>query len=100
ARGGSRAATAIGQRSRCLGGRRPALGGSPMSLARTARRPRRGMILLPAWSVLTLLGGLVISAAASPPPVGASHTPTPSSVTVAGDLQSELGCSGDWQPDC
>lgn len=30
----------------------------------------------------------------------ASHTPAPSSVTVAGDLQSELGCSGDWQPDC
>jgi pullulanase len=24
----------------------------------------------------------------------------PSSVTVAGSLQSELGCSGDWQPDC
>ena len=21
-------------------------------------------------------------------------------VTLAGDLQSELGCSGDWQPDC
>ena len=24
----------------------------------------------------------------------------PSSVTVAGSLQSELGCPGDWQPDC
>ncbi len=23
-----------------------------------------------------------------------------SSVTLVGDLQSELGCSGDWQPDC
>lgn len=30
----------------------------------------------------------------------ASHTPAPSSVTIAGSLQSELGCSGDWQPDC
>src|SRR5918997_1228687 len=30
----------------------------------------------------------------------ASHTPNPSSVTVAGSLQSELGCSGDWQPEC
>jgi glycosidase/fibronectin type 3 domain-containing protein len=30
----------------------------------------------------------------------ASHTPAPSSVTIAGDLQSELGCPGDWQPDC
>ena len=30
----------------------------------------------------------------------ASDTPAPSSVTIAGSLQSELGCSGDWQPDC
>ncbi len=30
----------------------------------------------------------------------AGHTPEPSSVTVAGDLQEELGCPGDWQPDC
>ena len=30
----------------------------------------------------------------------ASDTPTPSSVTVAGSLQSELGCSGDWDPAC
>lgn len=30
----------------------------------------------------------------------ASHTPPPTSVTVAGSLQSELGCPGDWQPDC
>jgi hypothetical protein len=26
--------------------------------------------------------------------------PTPASVTIAGSLQSELGCPGDWQPDC
>jgi glycosidase len=32
--------------------------------------------------------------------VSASHTPNPSSVTVAGSLQSELGCGGDWQPNC
>jgi glycosidase/fibronectin type 3 domain-containing protein len=24
----------------------------------------------------------------------------PTSVTIAGSLQSELGCPGDWQPDC
>ena len=30
----------------------------------------------------------------------ASHTPNPTSVTVPGSFQSELGCSGDWQPDC
>lgn len=30
----------------------------------------------------------------------ADHTPAPTSVTVAGSLQSELGCSGDWDPAC
>jgi pullulanase len=33
-------------------------------------------------------------------PLAASHTPPPSSVTLAGSLQSELGCPGDWQPEC
>ncbi len=34
---------------------------------------------------------------------GASNDPPakqPTSVTVAGDVDSELGCPGDWQPDC
>ncbi len=37
-----------------------------------------------------------------PPPVGGpvGEVTQPQSVTVAGDLQSELGCPGDWQPDC
>ena len=30
----------------------------------------------------------------------ASHTPTPSSVTVVGSLQSEASCPGDWDPAC
>jgi alpha-amylase len=30
----------------------------------------------------------------------AEPTPARDSVTVAGDLQSELGCPADWQPDC
>ena len=30
----------------------------------------------------------------------ASHTPAPSSVTIAGSLQSESGCTGDWDPAC
>ncbi|MEN8114264.1 MAG: hypothetical protein ABFS21_07735, partial [Actinomycetota bacterium] len=33
-------------------------------------------------------------------PAGADHTAAPASVTVAGSLQDELGCPGDWQPDC
>ncbi len=32
---------------------------------------------------------------ASPEPA-----PEPASVTIAGSLQDELGCPGDWQPDC
>src|SRR5690242_3565502 len=62
-------------------------------------RPRR-------WNALAMLLGLVLAiplAAALPQQAGvalASHTPNPSSVTIAGDLQSELGCPGDWQPEC
>jgi len=33
-------------------------------------------------------------------PVRAADTPDPASVTIAGSFQSELGCPGDWQPDC
>lgn len=33
-------------------------------------------------------------------PAAADHTPMPTSVTLVGSLQSELGCPGDWQPDC
>src|SRR5215211_6167866 len=34
------------------------------------------------------------------PAAVASHTPTPSSVSLPGSFDSELGCSGDWQPEC
>lgn len=27
-------------------------------------------------------------------------TPPPESVTIAGTIQSVLGCPGDWQPEC
>jgi pullulanase-type alpha-1,6-glucosidase len=36
----------------------------------------------------------------APPAAHADHTPAPSAVTLVGTLQSELGCPGDWQPDC
>jgi hypothetical protein len=36
----------------------------------------------------------------SVPTALASHTPNPSTVTIAGSLQSELGCAGDWDPAC
>ncbi len=34
------------------------------------------------------------------PIVSADHTPNPTNVTIVGNLQSELGCPGDWQPEC
>ncbi|HYX76476.1 MAG TPA: hypothetical protein VE757_04795, partial [Gaiellaceae bacterium] len=49
---------------------------------------RRGMLALAAAALLLL------------PASTASGTPNPTSVTVAGDLQSEAGCSGDWDPAC
>ena len=33
-------------------------------------------------------------------PAATANTPDPASVTIAGSLQSELGCPGDWQPEC
>src|SRR5512136_3021001 len=51
------------------------------------------------FGLLALLSCLFVGA---PPArrVLASHTPPPSSVTIAGSLQSELGCAGDWDPSC
>ena len=34
------------------------------------------------------------------PAAAASDTPSPTAVTVAGSLQSEAGCPGDWDPAC
>ncbi len=53
-------------------------------------------------SIFALLALLVSSFSTFVPTqtAAASHTPNPASVTIAGDLQSELGCPGDWQPEC
>ncbi|PRY60312.1 glycosidase [Knoellia remsis] len=55
-------------------------------------RPRRLPAVLAgaALAVTPLVGAVAPSAFAA----------TPESVTLAGSLQSELGCSADWQPDC
>src|SRR5438309_7890656 len=34
------------------------------------------------------------------PSAGAKQALAPTSVTIAGDLQSEAGCAGDWDPGC
>ncbi|MFU8833545.1 MAG: hypothetical protein ACNA7J_15515, partial [Wenzhouxiangella sp.] len=37
---------------------------------------------------------------AAPSAALASDIPEPDQVVIAGSFQSELGCPGDWQPDC
>ncbi len=54
-------------------------------------------------SILRLLAGvLLLTPLVASPTVTAvaSHTPDPTAVTIAGSLQSELGCAGDWDPAC
>ena len=69
----------------------------PASSRQAAARGLRARLRVVAGSVL-LLGALF--PAAVPLPALASHTPGPSAVTIAGSLQQELGCSGDWIADC
>ena len=53
----------------------------------------RGRAVVPLLAAAALAVGLVPRAA---PPAGAAA----GSVALVGSLQSELGCPGDWQPDC
>jgi pullulanase len=56
----------------------------------------RPVVLFLLLLVMVLLaGGLAYLPAAR-----ASDTPDPGTVTLVGSLQSELGCPGDWQPEC
>ncbi|MCB0132491.1 MAG: hypothetical protein KDD78_16635, partial [Caldilineaceae bacterium] len=57
--------------------------------------------------LVSAFGGVVAPATAfavAPQTVAArpsmDHTTNPTSVAVVGDLQDELGCPGDWQPEC
>ena len=68
----------------------------PASLLQ-ARPPLARRLRIAAAAAL-LVGGLLPAAGAAPALAG--HTPDPAAVTIAGSLQSELGCSGDWQADC
>jgi hypothetical protein len=59
---------------------------------RTARKSVRNSLVATA----VVAAGIALPGA----PAAAADTPFPTSVTIAGSLQSELGCAGDWQPDC
>jgi glycosidase len=47
------------------------------------------------FSLFVLIAGVI-----SPRSVVSANTPDPTSVTIAGSLQSEMGCAGDWDPTC
>lgn len=64
----------------------------PAPTARPAHRPRA---LVAATTALALAVSGVVTLLASQAAVAADRT-----VALVGDLQSELGCPGDWQPDC
>jgi pullulanase-type alpha-1,6-glucosidase len=50
------------------------------------------------YRVLTVL--LAVLVVAPVVPAAADHTAAPAAVSVPGSHNSEMGCSGDWQPDC
>jgi pullulanase-type alpha-1,6-glucosidase len=45
-----------------------------------------------------IIAGVLVTA--GPWRAEAADTPNPTSVTIPGSFQQELGCPGDWQPDC
>ena len=51
------------------------------------------------WAVVVAAAGSIAAALPTASAV-ADHTDPPAAVTVAGSFQSELGCPGDWQPEC
>ena len=65
---------------------------------RTRPASRLGSRLTAALGGAALLASLIPAATAGP--VLAAHTTAPTAVTIAGSLQSEIGCPGDWQADC
>lgn len=55
--------------------------------------------LVASLSLLALAGAVLLTSYGLDA-ARASDTTAPSSVTLVGSLQNELGCPGDWQPDC
>ena len=59
---------------------------------------RREAVVTLRFACAAFAVGLVCLAGA--PAAMANHTPIPGTVALVGSLQSELGCPGDWQPEC
>lgn len=62
----------------------------------TATRVRRTFRVV----LIGVAAGAVAATLAPTQSAVADHTPVPATVTLVGSLQSELGCPGDWQPEC
>ena len=60
---------------------------------------RRSSFLLHLLALFALSVG-ALGPIFTPPVVRAEHTPAPTGAVIAGSFQNELGCPGDWQPDC
>jgi hypothetical protein len=52
------------------------------------------------WLALIISAITVLSLCTGPVPAGADPAPQPDAVAVGGSFNSEIGCPGDWQPDC
>jgi len=52
------------------------------------------------WLSAVLVAGLLLGGAGRVPAARADHTPPPEQVVIPGTIQSVLGCTGDWMPDC
>src|SRR3954447_26663421 len=59
-----------------------------------AARPTRGRVGKLMWLMACVL------AVCAGPVATRARAAAPSAVTLVGSLQSELGCPGDWQPEC
>jgi len=60
--------------------------------------PARRRLMVAAATILFLAA--LFPAASGPAPVLASHTSNPTTVGIPGSYQEEVGCPGDWQPEC
>src|ERR1051325_10471822 len=60
----------------------------------------RNPVRLATYAAVFALAAVALLLPYNCPTALASHTPEPTSVTIAGSLQSELGCGGDWDPGC
>lgn len=70
-------------------------------MRRALRASRRSGRIASLLGVIALAVSIAPTAGpVAPLTVHASHTTDPSSVTIAGSLQTEAGCPGDWDPTC